>query len=246
MALRVVFADDNFLVRQGTAALLGESPDVEVVAVVPDAAELMTAVAALTPDAVLTDIRMPPTFTDEGLRSAKEIRRSHPGTGVLVLSQFVEPVEVLDLLSEGVAGLGYLLKDRVTDLDELVGALQTVARGGSALDPLVVEALVAPPRPAARGGGARAPLGVEALVARRTAQDRSPLASLTERELDVLAEMATGKNNQAIARVLRISERAVEKHINALFGKLGAAEEPDANRRVLAVLAFLEARPPER
>ena len=115
---------------------------------------------------------------------------------------------VLDLLSEGVAGLGYLLKDRVTDLDELVGALQTVARGGSALDPLVVEAL----------------------VARRTAQDRSPLASLTERELDVLAEMATGKNNQAIARVLRISERAVEKHINALFGKLGAAEEPDAPR----------------
>src|SRR3954453_5504452 len=224
MALRVVFADDNFLVRQGTAALLGESPDVEVVAVVPDAAELMTAVAALAPDAVLTDIRMPPSFTDEGLRAAKEIRRSHPGTGVLVLSQFVEPVEVLDLLSEGVAGLGYLLKDRVTDLHELVGALQTVARGGSALDPLVVEAL----------------------IASRTAQDRSPLASLTERELAVLAEMATGKNNQAIARVLRISERAVEKHINALFGKLGAAEEPDANRRVLAVLAFLEGRPPER
>jgi DNA-binding NarL/FixJ family response regulator len=224
MALRVVFADDNFLVRQGTAALLGESPDVEVVAVVPDARELMTAVVALAPDAVLTDIRMPPSFTDEGLRAAKEIRRSHPGTGVLVLSQFVEPVEVLDLLSEGVAGLGYLLKDRVTDLDELVGALQTVARGGSALDPLVVEAL----------------------IAGRTAQDRSPLASLTERELAVLAEMATGKNNQAIARVLRISERAVEKHINALFGKLGAADEPDANRRVLAVLAFLEARPPER
>ena len=224
MALRVVFADDNFLVRQGTAALLGESAEIEVVAVVEDAAQLLTAVSALAPDAVLTDIRMPPTFTDEGVRAAKEVRRTHPGTGVLVLSQYIEPVEVVDLLSDGVAGLGYLLKDRVADLDELVAALQTVCRGGSALDPLVVEAL----------------------VARHTAQDRSPLATLTERELSVLAEMATGKNNQAIARALRMSERAVEKHTNALFGKIGASEEPDVNRRVLAVLTFLEATPPGR
>ena len=219
MAVRVVFADDNFLVRQGTAALLGESADLDLVAVVPDAAALLSAVEATAPDAVLTDIRMPPTWTDEGLRAAKEIRRVHPGTGVLVLSQFVEPVDVLDLLSDGVAGLGYLLKERVGDLDELVAALRTVSRGGSALDPLVVEAL----------------------VARRTLQERSPLATLTDRESAVLSEMATGRNNLAIARALRISERAVEKHINTLFAKLGVAEELDVNRRVLAVLTFLEA-----
>jgi DNA-binding NarL/FixJ family response regulator len=224
MAIRVVFADDDFLVRQGTAALLAESAEVDVVAVVADAAELLRAVEAEAPDVVLTDIRMPPTWTDEGLQAAKLVRRQYPGTGVLVLSQYVEPVDVLELFSDGVAGLGYLLKDKVADLDELVTALRTVGRGGSALDPLVVEAL----------------------MARRSAQDHSPLASLTERELAVLAEMATGRNNLAVARALRISERAVEKHINALFGKLGVSEEPDANRRVLAVLAFLEATPPLR
>src|ERR1700712_528041 len=224
MAIRVVFADDNFLVRQGTTALLAESAEVDVVAVVADAAGLLAAVGELSPDVVLTDVRMPPTWTDEGLQAAKLVRRDHPGTGVLVLSQYVEPVDVLELFSDGVAGLGYLLKDKVADLEELETALRTVSRGGSALDPLVVEAL----------------------MLRRNAQEHSPLAALTERELAVLAEMATGRNNLAVARALRISERAVEKHINALFGKLGVSEEPDANRRVLAVLAFLEAAPPAR
>jgi DNA-binding NarL/FixJ family response regulator len=224
MAIRVVFADDNFLVRQGTAALLAESAEIDLVAVVADPAGLLAAVVELAPDVALTDVRMPPTWTDEGLQAAKLIRRGHPGTGVLVLSQYVEPVDVLELFADGVAGLGYLLKDKVADLEELVTALRTVSRGGSALDPLVVEAL----------------------MARRSAQERSPLGTLTERELAVLAEMATGRNNVAIARALRISERSVEKHINALFGKLGVSDEPDVNRRVVAVLAFLQATPPAR
>jgi DNA-binding NarL/FixJ family response regulator len=220
MPLRVVLADDNALIRQGVAALLTEAADVEIVAVAQDAAGLLEAAAAAAPDAVLTDIRMPPTWTDEGLQAAKQIRREHPGTGVVVLSQYVEPADVVELLSEGVAGLGYLLKDRVSDVGELVGALTSVCRGGSALDPLVVEAL----------------------VTRRAEQQRSPLADLTERELAVLREMATGKNNLAVARSLYISERAVEKHTNALFAKLGIAQERDVNRRVMAVLAFLDAR----
>jgi DNA-binding NarL/FixJ family response regulator len=140
---------------------------------------------------------------------------------VVVLSQFVEPADVMELLSDGVAGLGYLLKERVSHVDDLVSALRAVARGGSSLDPLVVEAL----------------------VARRAAQERSALSTLTARELEVLREMATGRNNIAIARALHMSERAVEKHTNALFGKLGVSEERDANRRVLAVLAYLEATP---
>ena len=221
MALRVVLADDNFLVRQGTAALLDELDEVEVVGVAEEPTGLLAAVAEHTPDAVLTDLRMPPTFQQEGIEAAKEIRRRHPGTGVVVLSQYVEPDDVVDLLSEGVAGLGYLLKERVARVEELVTALHQVVGGGSALDPQVVEAL----------------------LARRTAENHSPLAGLTERELAVLGEMATGKNNIAIARTLYLSERAVEKHTNALFSKLGLTEERDVNRRVLAVLAFLDARP---
>lgn len=221
MALRVVVADDNFLVRQGTAALLAEAGGVEVVALAEDGPSLVRTVAATTPDVVLTDIRMPPTWTDEGLVAAKQIRREHPGTGVVVLSQYAEPADVMDLLSSGVAGLGYLLKERIARLDELVSALQSVCRGGSPLDPKVVEAL----------------------VTRRREQELSPLAVLSERELAVLREMATGKSNAAIARALYVSERAVEKHTNALFAKLGVSEEADVNRRVLAVLRFLEATP---
>ena len=224
MPLRVALADDNFLVRQGTAALLAEVEDVEVVAVAEDTASLLRAVADEAPDAVLTDLRMPPTYSIEGLEAARQIRRRHPDTGVVVLSQYIEPEDVIELLRDGVAGLGYLLKERVARVEELVAALRTVSGGGSALDPRVVEVL----------------------VAQRTAASRSPLATLTEREREVLEEMATGKNNAAIARSLHVTERAVEKHINALFAKLGLAEERDVNRRVVAVLAFLDATPRTR
>lgn len=219
MALRVVFAEDNFLVRQGTAALLGTSDDIDLVRVVEDPASLLAAVKELSPDAVLTDIRMPPTFTTEGIDAAKRIRAEHPGTGVVVLSQYVEEDYAFDLLQDGVAGLGYLLKERVSEIDELVRALHEVARGGSALDPKVVEGL----------------------MQRKSAETTSPLLGLTDREREVLQEMATGRNNAAIAKKLFMSDRAVEKHITGVFQKLGLAEENELNRRVSAVLAFLEA-----
>ncbi len=219
MALRVVLADDNYLLRQGVAALLGEAEDVDVVGTVGEPTELLDVVAAELPDAVLTDIRMPPTFTTEGIEAARRIRATHPHIGVVVLSQYVEGDYPFELLQDGVAGLGYLLKDRVSDLGELVRALHEVTRGGSALDPRVVEGL----------------------MARRAAEARSPLAVLTDREHEVLRAMASGRNNSAIARSLYMSERAVEKHIGAVFQKLGVAEEQEVNRRVMAVLTFLEA-----
>ena len=218
MALRVVFADDNYLVREGVAALLAEADGVAVVDVVADPELLLDSVAAHSPDAVLTDIRMPPTHTDEGIVAAKRIRSQHPGTGVVVLSQYVEEDYAFALLSEGVAGMGYLLKERVSDLDELVRALTAVARGGSALDPLVVEAL----------------------LARRAGE--GPLLGLTDREREVLAVMATGRNNATIAKTLFMSDRAVEKHISSIFQKLGLVDERETNRRVMAVLAYVEAR----
>jgi DNA-binding NarL/FixJ family response regulator len=219
MALRVLFAEDNYLVREGTAALLAEVDDVDLIGVVGDPRALLEQVAELRPDVVLTDIRMPPTFTNEGIDVAKRIRVDHPETGVVVLSQYAEEEYAFELLEDGVAGLGYLLKDRVTAIDELVRAMQEVARGGSALDPRVVEGL----------------------VARRTREARSPLTTLTEKETAVLKEMATGRNNSSIARVLFMSERAVEKHIGAIFQKLGLSEERELNRRVAAVITFLEA-----
>ena len=222
MGLRVVFAEDNFLVREGVAALLAESQDVELLAAVPDPHSLLKAVAELHPDAVLTDVRMPPTHTTEGIQAAKRIRADHPGVGVVVLSQYVEDDYAFELLRDGVSGLGYLLKERVTHLDELVRALQEVVRGGSVLDPKVVEGL----------------------LARKAVQASSPLAGLTERELDVLREMATGRNNASIAKTLFMSDRAVEKHIGSVFHKLGLVEEGEVNRRVMAVLAFLDASGP--
>jgi DNA-binding NarL/FixJ family response regulator len=215
--IRVVFAEDNYLVREGTAALLATSDEVELVGTATDRDGLLAAVETLAPDAVLTDIRMPPTETDEGIVAAKTIRAAHPEIGVVVLSQFAEEEYAYELLKDGAAGLGYLLKERVADVEELVRALGEVARGGSVLDPKVVEALVA-------------------------AKDRmahSPLASLTDREREVLSHMAQGENNAAIAASLFLTERAVEKHINSLFHKLGLTEEPDVHRRVMAVLAFL-------
>jgi DNA-binding NarL/FixJ family response regulator len=215
--VRVVFAEDNYLVREGTAALLNSSDEVDLIGTASALDELLTAVEELKPDVVLTDIRMPPTNTTEGIDAARGIRADHPDIGVVVLSQFAEEEYAYELLKDGAAGLGYLLKERVSNLDELVRALNEVARGGSVLDPKVVEALV-------------------------SAKDRmahSPLAQLTDREREVLEHMAQGQNNASIAKSLFLTERAVEKHINSLFHKLGLSEETDVHRRVMAVLAFL-------
>jgi DNA-binding NarL/FixJ family response regulator len=217
MPLRVVFAEDNYLVREGTSALLGSIQDVELVAAVSDLDALLAAVEEHRPDAVLTDIRMPPTSTTEGIEAARRIRAEHPEIGVVVLSQYAEEDYAYELLRDGAAGLGYLLKERVADVDELVRALHEVARGGSVLDPKVVEGL----------------------VARKERVARSPLGQLTDREQEVLTHMAQGENNAAIAKALFLTERAVEKHINSLFHKLGLTEEADVHRRVMAVLAFL-------
>jgi DNA-binding NarL/FixJ family response regulator len=215
--VRVVFAEDNYLVREGTAALLDSTEGVEVVGIATNLEELLLAVDELGPDAVLTDIRMPPTNSTEGIDAALKIRGEHPEIGVVVLSQFAEEDYAYELLKDGAEGLGYLLKERVADVTELVRALNEVAKGGSVLDPKVVEALVA-------------------------AKDRmahSPLAQLTDREREVLEHMAQGQNNAAIARSLFLTERAVEKHINSLFHKLGLSDEREVHRRVMAVLAFL-------
>jgi DNA-binding NarL/FixJ family response regulator len=215
--IRLVFAEDDYLVREGTAALLATSAEVELVAAVPDLPSLLDAVEAHRPDAVLTDIRMPPTKTTEGIDAAHRIRAEHPEMGVVVLSQYAEEEYAYELLKDGASGLGYLLKERVADVDELVRAIREVARGGSVLDPRVVEGL----------------------VSRKERLAHSPLAELTDREREVLERMAQGMNNAAIARSLFLTERAVEKHINSLFHKLGLTEETDVNRRVMAVLAYL-------
>jgi DNA-binding NarL/FixJ family response regulator len=218
MTVRVVFADDNYLVREGLAGLLKETDGVDLVEAVADPVALLEAVAAHRPDAVLTDIRMPPTFTTEGIDAAKRIRAEYPQTGVVVLSQYVEEDYAFSLLADGVAGLGYLLKERVSQVEDLVRALYDVSRGGSALDPKVVEGL----------------------LARKSRELSSPLLGLTAREYEVLQELATGRSNSATAKALFMSERAVEKHIGAVFQKLGLTNESEVNRRVIAVLTFLE------
>jgi DNA-binding NarL/FixJ family response regulator len=215
--LRVVFAEDNYLVREGTSALLLASGEVDLVGTAASLDELLAAVEEHRPEAVLTDIRMPPSNSTEGIDAARRIRAEHPDIGVVVLSQFAEEEYAYELLKDGAEGLGYLLKERVSDLEEVVRALNEVTKGGSVLDPKVVEALV-------------------------SAKDRmahSPLRQLTEREREVLGHMAQGQNNAAIAKSLFLTERAVEKHINSLFHKLGLSEEVDVHRRVMAVLAFL-------
>jgi DNA-binding NarL/FixJ family response regulator len=217
VSLRVIFAEDNYLVREGTSALLAEVEDLDLVGTASDLGELLAAVEEHGPDAVLTDIRMPPTNTTEGLDAARRIRADHPDTGVVVLSQYAEEEYAYELLKDGAEGLGYLLKERVSDIEEVVRALREVAAGGSVLDPKVVEGL----------------------VNRRAREDRSPLKHLTGREREVLGLMAEGKNNAGIARSLFLTERAIEKHINSLFHKLGLSEEPDIHRRVMAVLTLL-------
>jgi DNA-binding NarL/FixJ family response regulator len=217
MALRVVFAEDNYLIREGTAALLSGVEDLDLVATVSDLDGLLRAVGENAPDVVLTDIRMPPTYTMEGIEAARRIRADHPEIGVVVLSQYDEEEYAYELLKDGAAGLGYLLKERVADVDELVRAIREVSRGGSVLDPRVVEGL----------------------LSRKQRQAHSPMAELTGREREVLGHMAQGRNNAAIAKALFLTERAVEKHINSLFHKLGLSEETDVHRRVMAVLTFL-------
>src|SRR4051812_8133762 len=217
--LRVVFADDNYLVREGVAALLHEIDTIDLVGTAEDPHALYEAVRLQQPDAVLTDIRMPPTHSNEGIVAAKRIRAEYPAIGVVVLSQFVEEQYAFELLADGVAGMGYLLKERVSDLAELSRALHEVARGGSVLDPRVVEGL----------------------LARKAVEASDPLLGLTDRERDVLEQMASGRNNATVAKTLFMSDRAVEKHISSVFQKLGLVDEGENNRRVMAVLAFLDA-----
>jgi DNA-binding NarL/FixJ family response regulator len=212
--MRVVLAEDSVLLREGIARLL-EDAGFEVVGQAGTAEELLLKVRSYTPEVAIVDIRMPPTHTDEGLRAAREIREKHPETGVLVLSQYVEPEYALDLLSESAEGVGYLLKDRFSDVAEFAGAVRRVAEGGSALDPAVVGLLVG-----------------------RSRKD-DPISALTPREREVLELMAEGRSNQAISERLFITERAVEKHVTSIFGKLRLPADAADHRRVLAVLAFL-------
>lgn len=207
------------LVREGIARVLDHYDDVEVVALCGDLPSLLAAVDEHTPDVVLTDIRMPPTGTDEGVQASTTLRDSHPQMGVVVLSQYADPAYALALLEGGSQRRAYLLKERVAEGEQLASAIREVAAGGSVVDPKVVEAL----------------------VAARTGRRESPVARLTPREREVLAEIAQGKNNAAIAQSLVLSERAVEKHINSLFSKLGLSEEPNVHRRVKAVLLYLAA-----
>ena len=215
--IRVVLAEDNYLVREGVQRLLGTQSDLEIVAACSDLDSLLAAVDAEKPDVVVTDIRMPPGGSDEGIQAAVSLRETNPEVGVVVLSQYSEPRYALALLEGGSARRAYLLKERVEDVEQLVGAIRAVAEGGSVVDPKVVDALMA-----SRSRGAP-----------------SPLDELTPRERDVLREMAEGKNNAAIAATLFLSERSVEKVIHSIFVKLGVAWEKEIHKRVKAVILYL-------
>jgi DNA-binding NarL/FixJ family response regulator len=217
VAIRLVLAEDDYLVREGVRHLLETQPELEVAATCGDLDSLLAAVDAERPDVVVTDIRMPPGGADEGIRAAERLRATNPNIGVVVLSQYANPTYALALLEGGTAGRAYLLKERVRDLGQLVDAIRAVAEGGSVIDPRVVEALVAEN---ARG-------------------EQSPLNELTPRERDVLREMATGKNNAAIANALFLTERSVEKVIHSIFLKLGLTWEAAVHKRVKAVILYL-------
>jgi len=218
--IRVVLAEDNYIVREGLREILAAHERIEVVATCEDFDGLLAAVGSERPDVVITDIRMPPTSTDEGIRAASELRESHPDVGVVVLSQHDDPGYVLALLESGSAGRAYLLKERIHDRLQLSAAVDAVANGGLVIDPKVVEVL----------------------VAARTQAAQSPLAELTARETEVLAEIAQGKSNTAIADSLVLTKRAVEKHIHSIFMKLNLAYEQDVSKRVKAALLFLADR----
>ncbi len=213
----MVLAEDNVLLREGISRLFDAQDDLELIGSASDLPELLDLITRDEPDVVITDIRMPPTGTDEGIQAAAWLREHHPRVGVVVLSQYTAPTYALALLEEGTSGRAYLLKDRVAGIDALIAAVHSVAEGGSVIDPLVVDEL----------------------VSARSARKTSDLGWLTPRETEILAEMAQGKNNAAIAATLHVSERAVEKHTNSIFSKLGLSEEKDVNRRVKAVLLYL-------
>ena len=222
-SLRIIIADDDYLLREGTARLLSYVAGVDVLETVGTAEALVDAVRRLRPDAVLTDIRMPPGHQMEGIEAAHAIRRDHPGVGVVVLSHHAAPAYAMELFREGTAGLAYLLKERIGDAEEVVRALRETAEGGSVIDPRIVEAL----------------------IVRRSRGEGSRLGELSARESEVLREMARGKTNAAIAQTLVLSVSAVEKYVGAIFDKLGLAEEPALHRRVAAVLAYLRSTDPD-
>jgi DNA-binding NarL/FixJ family response regulator len=220
MALRVVIAEDSLLMREGVRQVIDRSADLEVVGDCPDLPSLRRLVDDVAPDVVVTDVRMPPGFGDEGIQFAVDARSTHPDVGVVVLSQYAEPAYANALLGGGSAKRAYLLKERVSQPDQLAEAIRTVAQGGSVIDPTIVDLL----------------------VAASTRRPASPLGALTPREMDVLDQVAQGKSNAGVAAALFLTERAVEKHINAMFAKLGLSATPDLNRRVAAVLLLLSER----
>jgi DNA-binding NarL/FixJ family response regulator len=225
MPIRVVLADDSFIVREGLRELLQSVDELEIVAACGDLDSLRAAIDREHPDVVVTDIRMPPTNSDEGIQIAEGLRGSSPSVGVVVLSQYADAEYALALLDKGAAGRAYLLKERVSDLDQIVNAIREVSRGGSVVDAKVVETL----------------------IAARSRNKRSAMADLTQREREVLSAVAEGKNNSAIAGALHLSEGAVEKHISSIFSKLGLGEESAIHRRVKATLLYLaEEREPEK
>jgi DNA-binding NarL/FixJ family response regulator len=216
VTIRIALAEDHALLREGVARLLESEEDLELVGTADDLPRLFALIEQEMPDVVVTDIRMPPTSTDEGIQAARRLRQEHPHIGVVVLSHYAEPGYALALLDEGSSGRAYLLKERVSEVEQLLQAIREVAKGGSVIDPTVVELLVT-----------------------RSRKAPSQLDHLTPREHEVLGEMATGKSNAAIAATLVLTERAVEKHTNAIFSKLSLSGEQDLNRRVKAVLMFL-------
>lgn len=220
MVTTLVLAEDSFLIREGLGKLIEALDDFDLVGVCEDGDALLELVADRSPDVAITDIRMPPTHSTEGIEAAKRIRQEYPGTGVVVLSQYIEPAYALSLFEAGSEGLAYLLKERVSDLEQLLDAIVQVAGGGSAIDPRVINAMV------------------EA----RLTQTDSMLERLTEREVEVLAAIAQGRSNAAVADTLFLSKRAIEKHINSIFTKLDMPPERDSNRRVRAVLLYLAER----
>jgi DNA-binding NarL/FixJ family response regulator len=216
MEIRVIVVEDNLLIREGLVGLLGTDPEIKIVASCADLPEAVTTFRAESPDVVLTDIRMPPSMGDEGIKLAELVRNERPSTGVVILSQYDEPQYAMELFKDGSEGRAYLLKERVSDPQQIFEAIRSVSQGGSVIDPKVVDALV-----------------------RARSAKSGPLDSLTPREREVLEKMAQGKSNAAISEDLVLTVRAVEKHINSIFGKLGLTQETDVHKRVTAVLLLL-------